>query len=92
MGHIYGEESNEFSCLDGENINLRVGSCEKETFDQLLRILGDEKAANSLANLVHSAVNLPDLQLPTDAPCLPLDEIGIWIDPIGKWFDVLFKL
>ncbi|XP_054280735.1 inositol polyphosphate 1-phosphatase-like [Macrosteles quadrilineatus] len=85
VGHIYGEESNEFSCLDGETIELKVCISEEKTAQQLLRIVGDEKVANLLACLVHSKPEFPDdLEIPTDVTCLPLEEIGIWIDPIDS--------
>jgi len=84
VGHIYGEESNEFSCADGEVVNLKVGIDEVETSHLLLKILGNECAAESLASLVHSPVHSPSSDLPTNVPHLPLDDLGIWIDPIDS--------
>uniref|UniRef100_A0A1B6MLS7 Inositol polyphosphate 1-phosphatase n=1 Tax=Graphocephala atropunctata TaxID=36148 RepID=A0A1B6MLS7_9HEMI len=81
VGHIYGEESNEFSCLDGETISLMVGSTEEETSNQLVRILGDERAACTLAQLVHSTAEL-DLDIPSCS--LSTDQLAIWIDPIDS--------
>lgn len=81
LGHIYGEESNEFSCLDGQMLCLSVGNTEEDTCKQLVRILGDQRAAESLSQLVHSTasvgLDIPDCDLSTE-------NLGIWIDPIGK--------
>ncbi|KAG8330852.1 Formin-like protein 2 [Homalodisca vitripennis] len=79
VGHICGEESNEFSCLDGETICLTVGGTEEETYNQLVRILGNERAACTLAHLVHSTAEV-DLVIPSCS--LSTDELAIWIDPI----------
>lgn len=67
--------------MDGQNTHLTIGQNEAETRDLLLRILGDEKAAGSLAQLVHMNVNT-QLDIPNTS--LPTENIGIWIDPIGK--------
>lgn len=89
MNHICGEESNEFTSLDGETLDLHVGENEDETAEQLLMILGDENAAKLLAMHVHSSVDIANIntsKLPSDLHGeLPIDELGIWIDPIGKF-------
>lgn len=82
IGHIHGEESNEFSCPDGESVCLCVGISEAETCSQLARVLGDKKAAQTLARLVHSQVHV-DLDIP--ACHLSTEDLAVWIDPIGKY-------
>ncbi|XP_075231555.1 inositol polyphosphate 1-phosphatase [Lycorma delicatula] len=89
VGHIHGEESNEFTSSSGDIFYLRVGTTMNETKELLIKVLNDEIAADVLANTVHSPVSrkdLPDssLILPNNIPDIPLENTSIWIDPIDS--------
>lgn len=60
---------------------LSIGNTEADTCKQLVRILGNERAAESLSQLVHSTavveLDIPECELSTG-------NLGIWIDPIGN--------
>uniref|UniRef100_A0A0A9WUI3 Inositol polyphosphate 1-phosphatase n=2 Tax=Lygus hesperus TaxID=30085 RepID=A0A0A9WUI3_LYGHE len=82
-GHIYGEETNEFSNDEG-SIIVEVKDTELETTTLLNQVLDDERAATALAKVIHNdnedveevANHLSISQLP--------EELGIWIDPIDS--------
>lgn len=86
--HIYGEESNEFTNMQGETIHLNISDCENDTVNLLIQILEDEKAAKLLAAQVHGPVTNSVLNvevLPTDVSFeIPIDQLAIWVDPIDS--------
>lgn len=86
--HIYGEESNEFTNMQGETVHLNITDCENDTVNQLIKILGDEKAARLLAAQVYAPVSSSILNvevLPTDVFFeIPVEHLAIWVDPIDS--------
>lgn len=87
--HIKGEESAKFSNTQGESVTVEVKLTQAETAEMLCRVLdGDVSASEKLAEEVHKAVHIDDVNVGT-APIpvrlpLPVQDIGIWIDPIDS--------
>ncbi|KAF6206845.1 hypothetical protein GE061_018081 [Apolygus lucorum] len=81
-GHIYGEETNEFS--NGESsIIVEVKETEIETTALLNQVLDDEQAANALAKVIHNDEDFEEVANNLSISQLP-EELGIWIDPIDS--------
>lgn len=93
--HIYGEESNEFTNMQGETVHLNISDCENDTVNQLIKILEDEKAAKLLAAQVHAPVANSALNvevLPTDVLFdIPIEHLAVWVDPIGEYTIMLLN-
>lgn len=93
-GFIFGEESNKFTNNNGQEIVMEVQEDIAATFRHLVSVIdGNEKAAQLLADIIHTEISLETnearvLRDKLDFE-LPLDELAIWIDPIGK---MLFSL
>ena len=88
-GFIFGEESNKFTNNNGQEIVMEVQEDIAATFRHLVSVIdGNEKAAQLLADIIHTEISLETneariLRDKLDFE-LPLDELAIWIDPIGK--------
>ena len=90
-GFIFGEESNKFTNNNGQEIVVEVQEDIAATFRHLVSVIeGNEKAAQLLADIIHTEINLEmnEARVLRDKLDfeLPLDELAIWIDPIGKMF------
>lgn len=88
---IFGEENNKFENTIGESVVVKIEKTSEGTSNLLLKVLdGNYKAANLLANVVHSSgtVNFDEyLTKFIDENIsieLNLNDIGIWIDPIDS--------
>ncbi|XP_036322736.1 inositol polyphosphate 1-phosphatase [Rhagoletis pomonella] len=81
---IKGEESPNFTNVEGESVTIVVGETAEETAQCLAAILNAE-AAEILASEVHRDVAYEEEVL-GEIPALPADldysNLGIWIDPI----------
>lgn len=86
-GFIFGEESNKFTNNNGQEIVMEVQEDIAATFRHLVSVIdGNEKAAQLLADIIHTEISLETseariLRDKLDFE-LPLDELAIWIDPI----------
>ncbi|PAA76683.1 hypothetical protein BOX15_Mlig013832g3 [Macrostomum lignano] len=82
---VTGEENNKFTNFAGDKFSLEIKDNKKKTTALLCKILdGNDRAATTLANLVHEDVTVPRPPELEKLESLELDkkEIGIWIDPI----------
>ena len=88
-GYIFGEESNKFTNSTGQVIGIEVKENKAATARHLMSVTeGNECAAQSLADIIHTEIQLEttETQVLRDKLDfdLPLAELAIWIDPIGK--------
>jgi hypothetical protein len=84
---ILGEENNKFMNAIGESVIVTIQETCDQTSQLLLKVLdGNNKAANLLANAVHSSDACHSTVLINDNINIEinLNTIGIWIDPIGN--------
>lgn len=91
---ILGEENNKFMNAIGESVIVTIQETCDQTSQLLLKVLdGNNKAANLLANVVHSSDACHSTVSINDNMDIEinLNTIGIWIDPIGNLlFDLFF--
>ncbi|KAK9504452.1 hypothetical protein O3M35_010778 [Rhynocoris fuscipes] len=80
IGHIYGEENNEF-VLENECVIIEIKSNMQETTELLSKVLPDPEASRVLAEVIHTETD--DIDCDIRIPDLP-DSLGIWIDPIDS--------
>lgn len=86
-GYIFGEESNKFTNSTGQVIGIEVKENKAATARHLMSVTeGNECAAQSLADIIHTEIQLEttETQVLRDKLDfdLPLAELAIWIDPI----------
>ncbi|XP_039613828.1 inositol polyphosphate 1-phosphatase isoform X1 [Polypterus senegalus] len=82
-GHIFGEESNEFTNGLGQKICVKICETEKETAKLLSLVLdGNEEAASALARAAHQSAG--ELELDTGHAEIPPSTLGVWVDPIDS--------